>query len=255
MKKIIFFDLDGTIHNKTKKEIPKNTIKLLKELSLNKNIELGLATGRAKNNVSMLGDLINFFKYKVFINGAIAYKEDKLVYSNPINKKELFNIYKKVTKRNIMTGFIYENKECIINIKENVKGINYNNIKNFTEKDLTNKEVFQLWIFDVSINTVEDILKNTNLSKFSWHESGYDIVSKNTNKINAINELLKNETNYKLITVGDGENDIDMIKMANIGIAMENSRFNKLKEAATYIAPHIDEDKMYDFFKEIKLIS
>ena len=40
---------------------------------------------------------------------------------------------------------------------------------------------------------------------------------------------------------GDGDNDIDLLKEAGIGIAMENAS-SKCKEAATYITKHHDKD-------------
>lgn len=257
MKKIIFFDLDGTIHSKTKNKIMPNTIKLIKELYKLKDVELGIATGRPPSNISMLKDLLKYFKYKIFINGALAYKDDKLVYENPINPKDLKSVFENVVKNNVMTGFIGKNKEYVLNINSNFKEIDYQNIKNletFTKNHLNNK-IYQVWLFTKDLNEIKETLKNTNFKKYSWHQGGYDIVNNNTNKALAIKTLLKNETNYKLISVGDGDNDIEMIEISDIGIAMENSGFKKLKEKATYVAPHIDSDELYNFFKEIKLIS
>ena len=51
------------------------------------------------------------------------------------------------------------------------------------------------------------------------------------------------------LAVGDGANDVKMIEMADIGIAMSNTRFEELKEKAKHLAPHIKEDQLYDFFK------
>ena len=40
---------------------------------------------------------------------------------------------------------------------------------------------------------------------------------------------------------GDGDNDIDLLKEAGIGIAMENAS-PKCKDAATFITKHHDKD-------------
>lgn len=256
MKTIIFFDLDGTIHNKTKKEISKNTIKLLNKLYNDPNVELGFATGRSPKNINVLDDLIHLFKYKVYINGALAYRDNELIYQNNINQENILTIYNKVINNNIMTGFILEDNEFVLNLKKDIEGINYKNISevtSLTNDELLKNRVYQIWMFDIKEEVIS-VLKDTKLNKYSWHRNGYDIVDRNTNKSNAIKALLKNKK-YKLVTVGDGQNDIDMIKLADIGIAMDNSGFPELKKEATYVAPHINKDKLYDFFKEIKLIS
>jgi len=257
MKTIIFFDLDGTINNKNKQSISNNTIKLLKSLYNKKDVELGIATGRSPNNIEILDEIAHLFKYKIFINGALAYKNDKLVYENSIKKEELIQIYEKINENNIMTGFILENIEYVVNLKENVSGINYSKIKSLpmmSKEILKNNNIYQIWMFDILEEEVKKILKDTKLNKYSWHKSGFDIVDSKTNKAAAIKAMLK-DYKYKLIAIGDGENDIEMIKLADVGIVMENSKFDELKKEATYIAPHIDKDKLYEFFKEIKLIS
>lgn len=50
--------------------------------------------------------------------------------------------------------------------------------------------------------------------------------------------------------LGDGDNDIDMIEYAGIGVAMENAT-DQLKEKADYITLHHDQDGLAYAFKEI----
>ena len=44
-----------------------------------------------------------------------------------------------------------------------------------------------------------------------------------------------------VMAFGDGDNDIDLLKEAGIGIAMENAS-SKCKDAATFITKHHDKD-------------
>ncbi|HHW79710.1 MAG TPA: HAD family phosphatase [Acholeplasmataceae bacterium] len=258
MKKIIFFDLDNTIHSTKMQIIPSQTKKLIKELASIDNVYLGLATGRGPSKIKMLEEFIEYFTYKVFINGSIAYKNDELIYKNPLKITDIEAVIKSAETKNISVGMVSEKGEYLTFINNEVDM----NIKNFQNdmpkidpKAYLHTDVYQLWLFQNDQEKIKQItLKHQNLRCYPWHNGGADLVDPNTNKAFAIEKLLKDETNYQLITVGDGQNDVKMIEMADIGIAMANSRFDELKEKADLIAPNIDEDQLYDFFKKNKII-
>ena len=56
-----------------------------------------------------------------------------------------------------------------------------------------------------------------------------------------------------IICFGDGENDIEMIKQADIGIAMKNG-CDKVKEIADHITDSVDEDGIYTYLVKEKLV-
>lgn len=259
MKKIIIFDLDNTIYSSKQKKVLPETLKLLKELSATPNVLLGVATGRPQSKIMLDNETLSLFTYKIFINGAVAYKDNTLIYQNPINKdtvKEMYNLAKDL---DIVVGYVGLDEEYISKIDDKVDL----GIKKVTtplpiaKSDLyLNMPVYQFWIFTEEREQLRPILTNkTKLSYYNWHTGGFDLVDNNTNKASAIKELLKEEKNYQLITVGDGHNDIKMIEMADVGIAMNNSGFSELKEKADFIAPNIEDDQLYDFFKSIKIFS
>ena len=55
------------------------------------------------------------------------------------------------------------------------------------------------------------------------------------------------------IGIGDGENDIEMLQMAGIGIAMGNAN-PKLKEIADYVTADVEKDGLYQAFLQYGLI-
>ncbi|MCR1808975.1 HAD family hydrolase [Haploplasma modicum] len=257
MKTIIFFDLDNTIHSTKNQIIPGQTVKLLLELANLPNTYLGIATGRNEAKVSMLGSLLDLFTYKIFINGAIAYKNNELVYNNAINKEEIKNVISLAEKKDISVGFVCKIDEYITTYNDQVHiNINSFNIKKPEVKPdiYLSEDVYQLWLFTSDKDYIDSIKNQINLDLHPWHKEGYDLVDRKSNKALAIKELLKGEEDYRLIAVGDGHNDIQMVEMADIGIAMSNSGFLELKEKADYIAPHIDDNQLYDFFKSIKIL-
>lgn len=259
MKKIIFFDLDNTIHSTINQEIPSQTRKLLETLSKMENVSLGLATGRGPSKVDMLDGILDYFTYKVYINGAIAYKNNELLYKNPLKIADIEAVIKSGEELKISIGMVSEEGEYVTFINNEVD-MNVKSFKNemptVDPKAYLHTDVYQLWLFALDSEKINDIIiKHKNLRCYPWNAGGADLVDPSTNKAFAIKKLLKDEQDYQLITVGDGVNDLKMIQMADIGIVMSNSRFDELKEKADLIAPHIDEDQLYDFFKKNNIIT
>ena len=76
-----------------------------------------------------------------------------------------------------------------------------------------------------------------------WHPGGVDVIAKGGGKRAAVaryleeNGILPEET----IAFGDGENDMEMLQLAGIGVAMGNAE-EQVKEIADYVTADIDED-------------
>jgi peptidyl-prolyl cis-trans isomerase B (cyclophilin B) len=258
MKTIIFFDVDNTIYNNALGKIPKQTIKLLKELSMKEDVILGLATGRGFKKLEIIRDVLPYFTYKVLINGAVIYKNDKLVYDFPILTEDILEVLDIAQGTDFNVGMVGIDDEAVNYWDERV-GYGMKTLRGIfpkvDENFHLNNKIYQLWIFADDEFRIMELAKD--IKKFQvypWHKGGADFIYPNTNKSFGIKKAIENETDYQLICVGDGANDVKMIEMADIGIAMSNTRFEELKEKAKHLAPHIKEDQLYDFFKSINLI-
>lgn len=258
MKKIIFFDLDQTIYNNDISAVPKQTERLILSLAKDPNVTLGLATGRSKTMLKMIDPLMHCFDYFVVINGGLVYKKDALIHETPIRQEDMQRLIEDATAKNIILGMIGAYDESITYIDDRI-GYQHTGLSGFYPKvdpDLYQKAlIYQLWLIG---QTQEDIFtfakSHVDFQLYPWRKGGGDFIYKHVTKGHSIQHVLKDVDYDQLIAIGDGDNDLTMIEMADIGIAMGNAHSDALKKKADLIAPHIDEDRLYDFFVENNLI-
>ncbi|MBC1516642.1 HAD family hydrolase [Listeria immobilis] len=91
----------------------------------------------------------------------------------------------------------------------------------------------------------------TGIRVLSSHHNNLEILPANSDKRTAVEALGKhyNIPRERIITFGDGENDIGMLEYAGIGVAMENASDN-VKAAANNITDTNEADGVYKFLKE-----
>lgn len=259
MKTAIYFDLDHTLFYNDENRVLPQTEKLILELSKREDIILGLATGRSRSKIGVIAHLIPYFDHFVMINGSMLYIKEALVGDVPIEPKDIEEVIACIRNKNINLGMVNESKDAIMYHDERV--INAMKALRVVHPVINpsfhlEEKVYQMWIF---ADHEEDIhFLKTHLTKFEcypWHIGGADFIYHHVHKAAGIQTLRTIDPYDRLIVVGDGMNDLKMIELADIGIAMGNARDQILKEKAQFLAPHIKEDKMYDFFKSIGILN
>jgi peptidyl-prolyl cis-trans isomerase B (cyclophilin B) len=258
MKKAYYFDLDNTLFFNDQGVILPNTLKLLHALKKQPNTILGLATGRSLEKLKIVKDILPLFDHMVLINGAMLYINGKLVHDTPILKEDIDYVLDILKDTNVNIGMVSEREDAILyedvrvdHAMKTLRGIHPVVKSNFHQES----SIYQLWIFADSDEDIKNIAsKLTNFHCFPWHIGGADFIYPHVHKAAGINHLRALDPYDKLIAVGDGLNDVSMIQLADIGIAMDNSRFETLKNEAQLIAPHIKDDLLFDFFIKEKLL-
>ena len=290
MYKLITIDLDGTLLNGYGEvtEYTKNIIKKVTE----KGILVVLASGRISESVLTIAKEIGADKYYISGNGSVLYdiQKDEILYENYLNKEKVLEIVDLCEKNSIYYNIYTENSVIAKSLNYNVAFYNYENTKkssdkkteinivedvyNYIKKLNTNK-FLKITICDESKIVFSSILKKLkNISNIDVLEVshmsqkkiksgteeisvGYyytEVSSKNVDKWYAIEEIMKRENikQEEVISLGDNNNDILMIKNAGLGVAMGNSN-EQVKKVADFITKTNNEDGVAKALENIVL--
>ncbi len=243
MIKAIFFDIDGTLLYGDK-GIPEKEIadlKILKE----KGIKIVICTGRAIGEIKPL----NLDKYKfdgyIALNGQTIYDENyNLIYENLFESNDLKKLIDIFNLKEIVIGLSGEDGLYVNYIDDKVILENkLLNIKLPKIDSYHNEKIYQVLAY-CDDNYKEKLKKELTHSTITyWNSYGLDIFNKNGGKDNGIKEYIKmfNIDISETMAFGDSQNDIEMLKTVDIGIAMGNAS-DELKKYCDYITKDLYDD-------------
>lgn len=259
IKKIFIFDIDGTLYSKKHKKILSNTCRLLKELSVDKEVLCGVATGRGKPKIKVLAPILKYLDFLVLSNGQYIEYRNKLISKHSFLNEDVVKLNQICASKRVNLGFTTSKFAYYANMHDSAEKMREKEFKQTNNKSILTKEIYSLWL---SSDYPEDLtlIKNSfdRLDFYFWNkQKGMDVTLKGFSKQKGI-EILKSylienqliEKDCKVIAIGDGENDFEMLKHANVSVCMENSDCGKLRDIADLIAPSVDSDLLYSFFKK-----
>ncbi len=255
--KLVVMDIDGTLVTK-QYSVPKENINTIKQtMNDNPSLKLILASGRSEYNMLPILKTTQLDQLKLPIvsyngGGVFDWVNNEFLYKSYFKNNELKKILKIANdnkiqmwaydiknhkvgwvgdKRGILTFFMSmrtKTKNITLDVNSKVEVDSYKislggtkvNMKLFIDEL---KDVIDCNIFDFSL----DIL---HLSNYRFIE----ISPKGTDKILGIKYLCKkwNITKDEVMCIGDGSNDIEMLKWAKYGIAMGNANYRVKKTAS-----------------------
>lgn len=236
---IIVIDLDDTLLNSDIKISEYNKEILTKMQNLGHKIMI--STLRSLKRTKNFAKELNADYVSCFLGNLCLTRDGKIVRNNPLNIQNFSNIisdFKQVY--NGWIGFETEKQSVIANkeVANKYDGVEF--IKEEKVLDILNTNN----IYKISFSCINDeeiigkfkqLAEKYNCSyKFSKGYRYCDLIPKNTDKINAIRVVKQYNKNEKIIVFGDDSSDIESIKYADIGVAMENALI-EVKDIADYI--------------------
>lgn len=256
MKKILFFDVDGTLYN-SKKILPASAKEALFE-ARRQGYEIAIATGRAPFMIETLLEELAIDTYVTFNGQYVVYKGE-VVYTNGIEKDELAKIIAFGEARNEPVVFLDE-KRMIASVGNNHMVAESLNTLKYPYPALDSTYYMQNAVYQTLIfmeEKDESLYCETfpNVQFVRWHRYSCDILPKGGSKAAGIEKILERMgiTFGDAVAFGDGINDIEMLQAVGTSVAMGNGH-EKVKAIATHIADHVDKDGLAKIMRKLAII-
>lgn len=256
MKKILFFDVDGTLYN-SEKCLPASTKKALFAAREN-GYEIAIATGRAPFMIKELLEELDIDTYVTFNGQYVVYKGE-VIFTDAIPNDYLQKIITFGESRGEPVVFL-DDREMIASLPDNEKvETSLATLKypypRIDAHFFKMKPVYQTLIF--MEEKEEPLYRETfpEVQFVRWHPYSCDILPKEGSKARGIQKILDHlgKTMEDAIAFGDGLNDIEMLEAVGTGVVMANGH-EKTKAVADVLAPHVDEDGIYKVMKTLGII-
>lgn len=258
MYRLIVSDLDGTLlrDDHTLSEYTKDVIHKVSE----QNIDFMLATGRIFGGARHFAKELKLNTPILACNGALIKEaEGKLIFGRPIEPEALMQVFQILTDRKLYFHFYGEESFYTKKFSNGLARFYDFNKKlpederfpmlevepmDFSGQDTIYKVLVQCAPEkEVRKELQQQLLEVPGVSvTSSWYDT-LDICAEGVSKASAIERYAKGKriNPSEIICLGDNYNDMEMIRYAGLGIAVENG-VEELKEIADYITDRNNED-------------
>ncbi|WP_354625628.1 Cof-type HAD-IIB family hydrolase [Psychromonas sp. MME2] len=267
MYKLIALDMDGTLLNSQKALT--NRVREAISAAKERDIKVVLASGRPFEGMlptlQALG-LDGEDDYVLTYNASLILKVAcrSVIKSSILTGRDAIELYQLANKLDVNI-LAYSMTHGLITPKENrytdyeakLNGIEFN-LYDFNQLD-ENDDIIKIMMIDEPEQLAKGIklLPNEMQEKYSMAQSTpffYEFMHKNSNKGEGMAALTAHLglTAEQVICVGDAANDLEMIKFAGLGVAMDNA-VDEVKAHANFITTSNDEDGVAHVFEKFLL--
>ncbi len=256
MKKLVFFDIDGTLIPENATEIPTHVVDAVKKI-MNDGVYVFICTGRCYHQAKDIIEAIGTHNY-ICSNGQEVCFNDEILYMHTFNNEQKQEVIKLLEDYGVNWGFETRENLCIPDTKSAddtqklLEGYNFNNLATNVSPD--NKDIYQFWINGSGAKTEEllEILQK-DYTYYRWEDDLYEILPGVENKAKGI-DIVKNHINEECITYafGDGVNDLEMMKNVDHSVCMGNG-IEAVKQASEFVSTNSSDNGIINGLKMVGL--
>jgi Cof subfamily protein (haloacid dehalogenase superfamily) len=245
MIKAIFLDIDGTMVSFKTHRVLENTKKVLRE-ARSKGVKVFVATGRHRSDINNLDDL-EFDGY-ITLNGGYCFVGDEVIFKKHIPREDVAAFIRYGEEVEPVPCFFVEADRVSADM-ENEYMLNMLKLVKFEPRPIVparefiDREIFQLTAFFPPEREDEVMKHLPGCTATRWYPTFTDIVARGIDKSSGLERIgaYFGLNTGEMMAIGDGGNDISMIKYAGTGVAMGNSN-EDVKLAADYVTTPVDDD-------------
>jgi hypothetical protein len=258
MRKGYFFDIDDTLYEHDFHEIPASALAAIADLKKQGHL-ICVATSRSFQELKHLP--ASFwqmgFDYLISDGGALLMDGNK----NVLQKQMIDpDVVKNIAAFCLQHGLCWRystDYECFYGSDHEDRRVHnllmYLYLQAPAKKAYNGEELVNLQVCEMDdglLDQAQALAKDCICIRYPGE---LEIHPADCDKSHAMAYILKKEQLDFSVAFGDGNNDISMLKMANIGVAMGNASAG-CKEAADVITKACKEDGIYEYLKQSKQI-
>lgn len=259
MIKAIFFDIDGTLVSLKSHRASESTCRALVKARQN-GVKIFIATGRNLVNEGQVLSLLPEFDGYCAVNGQVCNLFDGTsVYKRVIDPEDVATVLRLSREVPFGCNFVEFDRAYTGEVCERAK-VFHAGMGN-TPLPLENADralthaVYSvtLYLYENEEYLIKPYLKHSELTR--WHPMIADIVPFGGGKHAGIDAMIAyfGIDLAETMAVGDGGNDVSMIRHAGVGVAMGNAS-DDIKSVADYVAGNCDEDGIEKLLQHFRVI-
>ena len=261
--KMLVFDVDGTLYDLVKHEIPLSAVEAIRKAKENGYIFV-IATGRTHYG---LGKALNDLQPDFILSasgGVVVDSQKNIIYHHDFDEKDVKQLldFCHVHEAGLIFKFldhmyIYQHPEKIDWLKGQMESdIGSDPFVACPAQDRHLRSLPQSASIHANPSEINKTFGNHSTIQFLQYSSdGYDVVPTGVNKGSGLKNLMKHLhlRAEQIACIGDNYNDLDMMKEAGYRIAMGNA-VQAVKDVADYITSTTDQDGIYQALKHLNCI-
>jgi Cof subfamily protein (haloacid dehalogenase superfamily) len=255
---ILFFDVDHTLYDPIKKEVPPETLKAFKLLKRRKDVLIAIATGRAFYMLDVIACLKPYIDIYITINGQIILYDNVIIHEETMTKAQVNRIKTVLEAFEVVYGYYGKNNQVISEYTPYaLKMFEIANmpLPKTLSSNLIEEEVYQMWAFssDRKTKRIKEALND--FLVVPWLSEGLDILTINKTKKEGVAFTLDyfDLSLDQAICFGDSDNDIEMLSYIPCSVAMGNSKPH-IKALAKHVTTDCDKAGIYNALLKLNLI-
>ncbi len=244
MIKAAFFDIDGTLLSHKTRSVPESARRALARLQ-SRGIPCIVATGRQLQEMKKLPVADIPFDGYITLNGQLVLDAgENVLFGTPLRGPAKDFLLKAFAEHRFPALLVEERAVYLNYVDEKVRILQAAISSPIPPLGTySGGEIYQVCAY---LNPEEEKLVaelRGACVMTSWAFGGMDIIAQGGGKVTGIRRYLDRLgiAPEEIIAFGDGENDMEMLQFAGIGVAMGNA-WDSVKAVADYVTTDIDQD-------------